>query len=287
MLPFRKKQKKTRKDIQLCYDEKCYDGMYLPLNDVNITASKQQLMDSLAKVQETWSHLGEEKAHFSVITNDQYLPDNLDGNSELFWESGDVEADMAVAIFQRYREISDSTVCVEYGCGVGRVSFGLARYIGNVHAYDVSTPHLEHAKKRLIDLKADSLIFHSVADDITAPLESCDFFYSKIVFQHNPPHIIYYLIQKALCSLKNKGIAIFQVPVYRPNYEFDVCKWLSEQNEEIDMEMHCLPQSYIYRIIEEEHCSLLEVWDDNATGAPERFISKTFVVQKKNKFLSF
>jgi len=55
--------------------------------------------------------------------------------------------------------------------------------------------------------------------------------------------------------------------------------WIAAKHE-LDMQMHCLPQAAIFALASDEACDVLEVREDNSTGAPERFISNTFVIRK-------
>lgn len=254
----------------------------LPPNVVEVDATQEQLELCSQKIGETWSGLGSEKAHFSVITDPQYLPENLENSLDSFWQSGINEANRALLILKNTGKFDGMSLntCVEYGCGVGRVTMGLAKHFKQVHAYDISEQHLEHATHRAKETNTVNIDFHPCLDFLHTPLESCDLFYSKIVFQHNPPPLSLYLIKKALESLNPSGIAIFQVPVYRIHYTFKFQQWLKTRNE-ADMEMHCLPQHHIFQTISDASCVLLAVWEDNATGAPDKFISNTFVIQKK------
>jgi hypothetical protein len=48
------------------------------------------------------------------------------------------------------------------------------------------------------------------------------------------------------------------------------------------MQMHCLTQQVIFELIADEGCVPLEVKEDNSTGAPDKYISNTFVVRKRS-----
>ena len=82
-----------------------------------------------------------------------------------------------------------------------------------------------------------------------------------------------------LRALKPEGFAIFQVPTYSIGYGFSISEWITADHA-LDMQMHCLPQQVIFSIMADEKCVPLEVREDNSTGAPNRFISNTFVVHK-------
>jgi SAM-dependent methyltransferase len=250
-------------------------------NAIEHISSPAQLGDCLAKIKLAWSHLGVVRPYFSVLTDRQFLPENLDRNIDKFWASGEAEAVQVENMLSNCGFTDGSTkICLEYGCGVGRVTTAFARRFARIHAYDISQAHLTQALQRARDVGANNIQFHLCADRFLDELTPCDFFYSRIVFQHNPPPIIHHLIKRALRSLKPNGIAIFQVPTYRMGYSFEIDAWVAADHA-LDMQMHCLPQDVIFSEIGAEKCDLLSVREDNSTGDPGRFISNTFVVRKR------
>lgn len=256
-----------------------FNRLDLPKISVETTATPAQLALCLAKIKAAWTHLGLSRPHFSVLTNKIYLPENLENNLDNFYTSGENEAARTGRMLERHgvTDLSDK-VCVEYGCGVGRVTMGLARRCKYIHGYDISQGHLDLAKQRAKELDIGNCRFHLCSDNLLEPLEKCDFFYSVIVFQHNPPPVIRHLIRNALRALNTGGIAIFQVPTYFFDYHFSIDEWLAATHR-LDMQMHCIPQDAVFSIIAEEDCKLLDVREDNRTGS-DRFISNTFVVRK-------
>lgn len=249
-------------------------------NAVDLDASAEQLAACVKKIQAAWVHLGNEKPHYSVLTDARFLPDQLADSADSFWASGEQEAATLQRILGRYgvHDLSDK-VCVEYGCGVGRVTMGLAARFGQVHGYDISASHLKIAQERADALGVDCVCLHDSSALLETELMACDCFYSRIVFQHNPPPVIARLIEQALAALKPGGIALFQVPTYGVGYRFRLQEWLQTEHP-LDMQMHCLPQPHIFRLIAAAGCAVLEVREDNCTGAPERFVSNTFIVRK-------
>lgn len=258
----------------------------LPLNihknNIDYKANDNDLADCIKIVKRTWLKLGITKPHFSVLTETKYLPNRLNSqNVKTFYESGEAESKEIISILSNFNFNNlNSKSCVEFGCGVGRVTLSLAKVFRNVTAYDISENHIQIAKNMAETVKLSNIGFRICADNIIEPIEKCDFYYSKIVFQHNPPPIIYLLIRNALISLNPDGIAIFQVPVYAVGYNFSLIEWINTEHL-LDMQMHCLPQDAIFSLINDENCRLLQVREDNATGAPDIFISNTFIVKKQ------
>jgi 2-polyprenyl-3-methyl-5-hydroxy-6-metoxy-1,4-benzoquinol methylase len=253
----------------------------LPSLEIEHSVTSDQLAQCIENIKDAWSHLGEVRAHFSVLTNERYLPDNLNQHLGEFWDSGVHEANEVEKILIRYGFSNLSNkVCVEYGCGVGRVTSGLAKKFAQVHGYDISAGHLAQAQSHANEIGVQNISFHHCASNVLTELYSCDVFYSRIVFQHNPPPLISQLVRNALRSLKYGGIAIFQVPTYIVEYSFLIEKWLRTKHA-LDMQMHCIPQTVILDHITQQHCKLLELREDNSTGAPETYISNTFIVRKE------
>ncbi len=248
--------------------------------EVDTEASDAQLSALIKKIKEVWAHLGINRAHFSVITDRRFLPENLSGSIGEFWESGKLEAESLERILARHDCFPlGAKTCVEYGCGVGRVTMSLARKFAMVHGYDISPGHLSHAEKRAKEEAIENVSLHLCSETFLDALHECDVFYSMIVLQHNPPPVISRLIRNALRALKSGGIAVFQAPTYRKGYRFKTAEWL-QTDHPLEMQMHCLPQQHIFNIVVEEKCRLLEVREDNWTGAPEQFISNTFIITR-------
>ena len=106
---------------------------------------------------------------------------------------------------------------------------------------------------------------HEIADDFRVALEPCDFFYSVIVLQHNPPPVIMELIRIALTALKPGGVAMFQVPTHINDYRFDLKEWLATDHA-LDMQMHCVPQEAVLNLITATGCYLLGLREDGCTS---------------------
>ncbi len=243
---------------------------------IEIAATPHELALCAARIKDAWEHLGKEKAHYSVLSSDEFLPDNLPGVIDRFWATGEIEAAQALRAYEIHGPTgATKKVCVEYGCGVGRLTGHFGRSFKLVHAYDISRIHLKHAEARTSQLGASNVIFHECAEDFRVAIEPCDFFYSFIVLQHNPPPVILEIIRIALGALNPGGVAMFQVPTYIADYRFSLTEWLAAEHV-LDMQMHCVPQGAVLEVIAATGCRLLELRDDNCTAARDKIVSNTF-----------
>ena len=151
--------------------------------------------------------------------------------------------------------------CLEYGCGLGRITRWLSDLFEHVYGYDISASLLAGAEEHLArqDVRNVSLRRISRMEDIDN-LDRVDLVYSIIVLQHNPPPIIRLIVRAPCCALNPGGVAYFQVPTYRQGYVFSPARYLANESTRHDMmEMHVLPQSDIFEITAEEGCRVLEV----------------------------
>jgi SAM-dependent methyltransferase len=250
--------------------------------DVQVAVSAAELSQLKDRVRKAWSHLGAVRPHYSVLTDKQFLPESINEEAvQRFYTSGAAEVLTIQSILKRHAFANpESKTCIEYGCGLGRVTLALAKMFKEVHAYDISANHLELAARRAADARIGNIAFSLCAgEQIIGDLEVCDFFYSRIVFQHNPPPLIFELIAASLNSLGERGIAIFQVPTYMEGYSFRIAEYLARPHH-LDMEMHCIPQQEVFSLIAEANCSVLEVREDKNADRPGEWISNTFVAQR-------
>jgi SAM-dependent methyltransferase len=249
---------------------------------VDTTGSPLELSLAKDRIRETWTQLGVERPHDSILSAAGFQPENINEESiERFYASGLEEAAIVEAMLDRFGFAHDgSKVCVEYGCGLGRVTFALAPMFEKVHGYDISANHLRLAQQHAADFGIENVEFHlCTADTISDTLAPCDFFYSRLVFQHNPPPLIRELLSASLAALRPGGIGIFQIPTYGTDYAFRIKDYIAGLRRR-DIEMHCFPQREVFALIANAQCTLLEVAEDTAVGRYGEWVSNTFVVQR-------
>ena len=278
---FRSHEFESRRHEVIHFAEVAPLPLDLPPLQIETEVSGSQLEACLSKVKRTWSHLGVTSPHWSVLTHRSFLPENFEENEEEFWASSNLDIGNIRSILERQDfSTSKEMTAIEYGCGVGRTTIQLARIFGTVHAYDISRNHLAIAQQRSSELGVSNIVFHECQEALPSELGGCDFFYSCIVFQHNPPPVMKALVRLALTALNPGGIAVFQIPTYKKNYSFHAKSWL-DADPTLEMEMHCLPQRNVFTLAQSLDCEILEVREDRWTGNPADEISNTFVIRKK------
>jgi 2-polyprenyl-3-methyl-5-hydroxy-6-metoxy-1,4-benzoquinol methylase len=257
-----------------------------PLNWAPIPVELDADANTLAAIHQhinvTWSALGASEPHWSVLTHPDFKHEAFARHTDRFHETGRQNIEDFIAVLRRSGiELSPDQTCLELGCGVGRLTAWLAPLFARVIATDISATHLQIAKADIARCGVQNVSFRQLASlcDITN-IESFDVFFSVIVFQHNPPPIIAYLLKAILAQLSAGGVGYFQIPTYAKGYAFDAATYLSHMKRGNHMEMHVLPQHKVIELIYETGCKLLEIREDGWTGNVNG-ISNTFLVMKE------
>ncbi|MEG4330943.1 class I SAM-dependent methyltransferase [Microcoleus sp. AT9_A2] len=257
-----------------------------PMNIENV--SDRALLQVLFKhIQDTWSYLGETEPHWSVITSEQFLQSQINTTKELFYDSGRANVVQLLKTLDRNGlDRSAFKSCLEYGCGLGRVTRWLSEKFETVFGYDISRAHLQSAEHYLENQGISNINLRHVREvkDIEN-LPKVDVIYSAIVLQHNPPPIISLIVKEMITALNPGGVAYFQVPTYRMGYNFSLEKYLHDEATRREMEMHVLPQGTIFDIVRKEGGNIVEVLEDNWTGFRPKERSNTFVIQKSTRLV--
>lgn len=252
-----------------------------PPQEVQVNVGPEARERLFRRVQETWHALGEEQPHWSVVTAEEFRPGRIGESLESFYASG--EANVATLMRTLARNGIDASRlrrCMDFGCGVGRLTVALAKRFAEVVAVDVSASHLAVARESLSRFGIANASLHrleAIAD--VAGLPAVDLVYSVIVLQHNPPPVMHALFEGLLARVAPGGAAVIQVPTYLPvGYRFDLAEY--EKGDGREMEMHPLPQREVFALARAAGMEVLEVLEDAWTGFGSGSRSNTFVMRR-------
>jgi ubiquinone/menaquinone biosynthesis C-methylase UbiE len=165
---------------------------------------QRAMWDALAKLDPMWTILS--------------VPDKV-GNrwdDREFFATGEREI-AAVMDFMMSSGASVSTRrALDFGCGIGRLTRGLASRFQSCVGFDISRIMIQLAAERNADLPNCEWLVNE-RDDLS-PFETngFSFVYSNIVLQHLLPPVAERYIAEFLRVLEPAGIAVFQLPDERP-----------------------------------------------------------------------
>jgi SAM-dependent methyltransferase len=254
--------------------------------DVEWQVDQSTAATLMAHISQTWTRLGQEKPHWSVLTHDRYAPEKIDQTRDAFFESGAEDRDMLVAAMDRFGfEPAGFARAFEFGCGVGRVTPFLARTFSQVTACDVSTSHIAIAQEILKGGKIWNATLRVANVRDFGMVDEFDVWFSRLVLQHNPPPVIAMVLHRALSLLAPGGIAYFQVPTHASSYRFRIADYMRRLRDPDgpagDMEMHLLPKPVILEIAEQYGCEVLDIGQDGSTGMSD-WESSVVILRKRS-----
>jgi 2-polyprenyl-3-methyl-5-hydroxy-6-metoxy-1,4-benzoquinol methylase len=246
---------------------------------LDVTDAERERLFSM--VHSVWRQLGKDKPHWSVLSSNEFLPENMGTRSEAFYETGEWHVQLVMRTLERNGlAVPAEGTCLDYGCGLGRLSFALARRFRLVAGADVSEVHLDIARREAEHRGIGNVTWHHVADVRSVKaLPDADLLVSLIVLQHNPPPVMRELFARMLGRLRPGGVAVIQMPTYLPGgYRFRVADYLATGGR--DMEMHPLPQREAFRVVREAGVEMVEVLEDGSSALGYGGRSNTFVVRR-------
>jgi len=248
------------------------------VHDIEWECTPEVLQKMLSRTAEVWTTFGEEAPHWSVLTTNEYRPDSINLHIDKFYQTGIGDVDFCLNALRRVGiPVNRFERALDFGCGVGRLSLALAEIADHVTSIDVSPGHLKLARERAAEIGAHNVDWVQLKDlRELEQFRDYDLVLSLIVLQHNAPPVMAFAFRALLRTLKPGGFAVIQIPTYIAPV-FKIEDYLAQEPGE--MEMHALPQSVIYRIIDEEGCRLVEVREDESIG-PEG-VSQNFTIMKK------
>jgi SAM-dependent methyltransferase len=159
-----------------------------------------------------WQVIATRHPFFGVLANERYLADNLTpGAIDDFYESGRRDIDYVVQVL---RGINGGAFAprsaIDFGCGVGRLSFAMADVCGHVVGVDVADAMLRVGREQAKRRKVRNVEFRQ--DVPAGPFEWIN---SLIVFQHIPPTRGHALLTQLVDRLAPGGFLSVQLTFFR------------------------------------------------------------------------
>lgn len=243
--------------------------MTAPAPQVQHEAPPEVMDRMVARIREQWTRLGETEPHWSVLTADRFRARNLAEDPEslaFFRNTGAREAGLIDTFAARTGVAPPTGLCVELGCGVGRVTRRLADRFDRVLALDISPGNLAVADAYMAEegvTNVETRLMRGLEDFDALP--AMDFFFSILTLQHNPPPVQKAILRAVFRSLRPGGTALFQLLGEYVGYGFEAESYLS--GEAPEMEMHVLPRAVVLAEMAAHGVRPLDVVADARSGA--------------------
>ncbi len=262
-----------------------YDAYDHPAARIDVDVTPGELEALFARLRGQWEAMGQSDPYWSVLTHEQYRNANLTPEAlDDLYATGAEDLERLDAFCSRNQWEPRAGICVELGCGVGRVTRHLATRFDRVIGVDISEGNLSQARAMAERLGLTNIEFvHLRTPTDLARLPDFDLLYSTMVFQHNPPPVQKYQLDLLLGKIRRKGAFLFQLQTYEEGYSFSIKEFLASGVGAMDM--HALPMHEVLGLIRKHRLPVFEVTADFYTG---RFGSYTFFGggRPKRRFLA-
>ena len=160
-----------------------------------------------------WDNLGRQNAFGAILTVDGEL---TAWDPAQFFATGAADAQSFVERLTSIHTASPRTRALDFGCGVGRVTRGLAEYFDEVVGVDVAPSMIERARTLNVNARCSFLVNNARTLD-QFPDASFTVVYSRLVLQHVRPSLVRRYIPELIRVLAPGGALMFQLPdIVRP-----------------------------------------------------------------------
>ncbi len=162
-------------------------------------------MNNLEAVRHSWDQFAESDPMEAVMTGE-------DWDEDAFYATGQRDID---ALMKAVRDVHPDLSfgrALDFGCGLGRLSFGLSQHFQTVTGVDISSKMIEQALANRRASKQVEFILNEGRNLSGIHSDSCDFVLSLIVLQHIPRKFIKGYLKEFLRVVKPGGLIAFQLP---------------------------------------------------------------------------
>jgi ubiquinone/menaquinone biosynthesis C-methylase UbiE len=233
-----------------------------------------------------WNKLARTDPFWAVLTS----PDKKENRwvIEEFFADGRETVAAALRAIQEHAAGLRLGSALDFGCGVGRLTQGLARHFARVTGVDISEEMLALARRYNQQGARVSYVHNTDPDLRLFASNQFDLVYSLITLQHmEPPYARKYIAEFVRVAAPG-GIILFQMPSQRlPEKKENtlLTHWPPTLFKRIRrrlrrrlnvwfafdplMEMHAIPQDEVRRLLEQNGAAVLQVTPYQAAGELE------------------
>ncbi|MDO5501539.1 MAG: methyltransferase domain-containing protein [Actinomycetia bacterium] len=244
---------------------------------------------SLENLRGNWDGLGRTDPLWAILFSPDRHGGRWAGDENEFFASGQEAVSEVVAVLQRLAALPTSLDrALDFGCGAGRLTQGLASVASRVDGVDVAASMIELAEQ--YNRHPDRVRYHlnEAADLGLFPSDTFDLILSIIVLQHIPNDLKKRYLAEFVRVLRPGGVAAFTVPSHGdlsfeglvrrlPNSWQNVYR-RRKYGYKYVMEFHPLRRRKVEETIRDAGGTILHVEREHMAGP--RFTSYLYIVGK-------
>jgi SAM-dependent methyltransferase len=165
---------------------------------------------ALARVRGQWELIGEQDPLWGVLSVDDRRGGRWDVDE--FFATGRQEVDELMGTIASLGVDIGHARCLDFGCGVGRVTQALADRFSECDGVDIAESMVDRARE--FNRHGESVRYHHNArgDLRIFPSDSFDLVYTRIALMHSPPELSAQYIPEFIRVARPGGLVVFQLP---------------------------------------------------------------------------
>jgi SAM-dependent methyltransferase len=230
-------------------------------------------------VSRTWTRLGREDPMWAVLTDREKAGGGW--SPAEFLATGAAEITTLLARLAELGAEPERGRAVDFGCGAGRLSHGLAAAgFAEVIGLDISPTMLEKAREIVDDAACDFRLATGPELDVVEP-GSADLVYTCRVLQHTPTALAHEYIRAFYRVVRPGGLVVFQLPTAPAPTAAGLALRLLPvpvaRRLRRGMEMHGTPEAEVRALV--ASCGAEVLAADEDTSAGPRWGSRLYVTR--------
>lgn len=174
-----------------------------------------------------WEKFGRDEPYFGVLADEKFTLEKIRQNRDEFFASGNDAVEQFLGRCEGHFGKLRRERALDHGCGVGRLTFALARQFANVVALDVSPSMLAEAKANAAEFGLSNADFRLSDDLLSNAAGKYDFVNSYMVLQHVPVRRGLRIVSRLLDRLDEGGGFHFHFSIRTDNLRSRALWWAS------------------------------------------------------------
>lgn len=232
-----------------------------------------------------WNRYARSDPYWAVLTETDKRRGGWD--SDEFFRTGAVTIDEELQRLQSCGIELHRGTALDFGCGLGRLTNGLARHFERTTGVDISPAMLRRAKRLVRHPEKIEFVATSDPQLATLPAGAFDFVYSEITLQHIAPAESEQYIASLVRLARPGGAISFQLPARIPpphpyeKFKFSIWPptlWMRVKRYTVQtwkralpywrphMPMYAIPRERVVALVEAAGARVVEITPSNAAG---------------------
>jgi SAM-dependent methyltransferase len=220
--------------------------------------------------QRQWNHLGQVDPFWAILSD----PRKRHGgwSADEFFATGRDEVRDLMRKLEGMGHPKSRSAALDFGCGVGRLTFALTEWFDTVTGIDIAPSMIEAARRLSLANGRCQFLLNDNSDLSLLRPDGFDLIYSNIVLQHIPEKYARSYIAEFIRVLRPGGIAVFQAPsklrsrsrVSRFGYRLNLFLRRRIRRDPFVLEMYGVPRETVEDDLANAGATLLQACPDQS-----------------------